>query len=376
MHIPFNDLKAQHAALAKDLEAAALRVLRAGWYILGPEVSAFEAEFAAWLGLPAAAPAVGVNSGTDALLLALLACDIGPGAEVITVAHTAVATVTAIVNSGAQPVLVDIEADTFTLDPARLAAALTPATRAIIPVHLYGQPADLAPILTFARQHNLRVIEDCAQAHGARYQDRPVGVWGDLACFSFYPTKNLGAAGDGGMVVTRNADLAERVRLLRQYGWRERYISDVPGLNSRLDELQAALLRVKLRHLDDWNHRRRMLAARYDELLADACVTTPTVAPGNKHVYHLYVVRSQQRDALQAHLAAHGIATAIQYPVPIHKQPAYRHLAPPPSQQEVNRLIETERAAAEVLSLPLYPQLPIEHLDRVAAAIAQFTASS
>ena len=292
MHIPFNDLKAQHAALAKDLEAAALRVLRAGWYILGPEVSAFEAEFAAWLGLPAAAHAVGVNSGTDALLLALLACDIGPGAEVITVAHTAVATVTAIVNSGAQPVLVDIEADTFTLDPARLAAALTPATRAIIPVHLYGQPADLAPILTFARQHNLRVIEDCAQAHGARYQDRPVGVWGDLACFSFYPTKNLGAAGDGGMVVSRDAALAARVRSLREYGWQPgaRYISQEHGLNSRLDELQAALLRVKLPHLDAWNTRRQALAARYDRLLAGSGIATPRTGPGRSHVYHTDII--------------------------------------------------------------------------------------
>ena len=288
------------------------------------------------------------------------------------------ATVAAVELAGARPVFADIRPDTFTLDPDSVAAAIGPRTRAIVPVHLYGQAADLDALSALARRHGTWLIEDCAQAHGARLRhtselDRPVGTVGDLACFSFYPTKNLGAAGDGGMVVTRNAELAERVRLLRQYGWRERYISDVPGLNSRLDELQAALLRVKLRHLDDWNQRRRMLAARYDELLAGTCVTTPTVAPGNEHVYHLYVVRSQQRNSLQAHLAAHGIATAIHYPVPVHLQPAYRHLAPAPTHAEADRLIETERAAAEVLSLPLYPQLPIEHLDRVAAAIAQFT---
>ena len=371
MHIPFNDLKAQHAALAKDLEAAALRVLRAGWYILGPEVSAFEAEFAAWLGLPAAANAVGVNSGTDALLLALLACDIGPGAEVITVTHTAVATVTAIVNSGAQPVLVDIEADTFTLDPARLAAALTPATRAIIPVHLYGQPADLAPILTFARQHNLRVIEDCAQAHGARYQDRPVGVWGDLACFSFYPTKNLGAAGDGGMVVSTDAALAARVRSLREYGWQPgaRYISQEHGLNSRLDELQAALLRVKLPHLDAWNTRRQALAARYDRLLAGSGIVTPRTGPGRSHVYHLYVIRHARRHDLQEALKAVGIGTLIHYPAPIHLQPAYPHLA------AAGALPVSEQIAQEIFSLPLYPEMTDAQVDEVAAAVRHAVAS-
>ncbi len=376
--IPIADLKAAHAELQTELEAAALDVLRSGWYILGPQVRAFEEEFATWLGLPAGS-AVGVASGTDALLLALRACDLTSGDEVIVPSHTAVATVAAVELAGARPVFADIRPDTFTLDPDSVAAAIGPRTRAIVPVHLYGQAADLDALSTLAQRHGAWLIEDCAQAHGARFLqsseiDRPVGTIGDLACFSFYPTKNLGAAGDGGMVVTRNAQLAERVRLLRQYGWRERYVSDIAGLNSRLDELQAALLRVKLRHLDNWNLRRRLLAARYDELLAGTPVTTPPVAPGNEHVYHLYVVRSQQRDALQAHLAARGIATAIHYPVPVHKQPAYRHFAPAPSHQGVNRLIETERAAAEVLSLPIYPQLPIEHLDRVAAAIARFTA--
>ena len=375
--IPIIDLKAAHAELQTELEAAALEVLRSGWYILGPQVRAFEEEFAAWLGLPAGS-AVGVASGTYALLLALRACDLAPGDEVIVPSHTAVATAAAVELAGARPVFADIRPDTFALDPDSVAAAIGPRTRAIVPVHLYGQAADLDALDSLAKRHGAWLIEDCAQAHGARFLqsseiDRPVGTIGDLACFSFYPTKNLGAAGDGGMVVTRNAQLAERVRLLRQYGWRERYVSDIAGLNSRLDELQAALLRVKLRHLDNWNLRRRLLAARYDELLAGTPVTTPPVAPGNEHVYHLYVVRSQQRDALQAHLAARGIATAIHYPVPIHKQPAYRHLAPPPTHKQANRLIETERAAAEVLSLPLYPQLPIEHLDHIAAAIAQFT---
>ena len=366
MRIPFNDLKAQHKALAADLEAAAVRVLRSGWYILGPEVAAFETEFAAWLGLSGPSHAVGVNSGTDALHLALLACGCGPGDEVITVAHTAVATVAAIVACGARPVLVDIEADTYTLDPARLAAALTPATRAIIPVHLYGQAADLAPILAFARQHNLQVIEDCAQAHGARYQDRPVGTWGDLACFSFYPTKNLGAAGDGGMVVSADASLAGRVRSLREYGWRAdtRYISQEHGLNSRLDELQAALLRVKLPHVQAWNARRQALAARYDRLLAGSGIVTPHQRPGASHVYHLYVIRHPRRDELREALSASGVGTLIHYPTPIHLQPAYRHLAAP------GALPVTEQIAQEILSLPLYPEMTDAQVDEAAARLS------
>jgi len=365
MGIPFNDLKAQHATLAADLEAAALRVLRSGWYILGPEVAAFEAEFAAWLGLPGPSHAVGVNSGTDALHLALLACGCGPGDEVITVAHTAVATVAAIVACGARPVLVDIEADTFTLDPARLAAALTPRTKAIIPVHLYGQAADLAPILAFARRHNLQVIEDCAQAAGARYQDRPAGTWGDLGCFSFYPTKNLGAAGDGGMVVSADASLAGRVRSLREYGWRAgaRYISQEHGLNSRLDELQAALLRVKLPHVQAWNERRQALAARYDRQLADSNVVTPHQRPSASHVYHLYVIRHPRRDDLRAALQSADIGALIHYPVPIHLQPAYRRLAAP------GALPITEQVAQEILSLPLYPEMTDAQVDAVAAAV-------
>ncbi|WP_423224560.1 DegT/DnrJ/EryC1/StrS family aminotransferase [Candidatus Amarolinea aalborgensis] len=371
MGIPFNDLKAQHAALAADVEAAALRVLRSGWYILGPEVAAFEAEFAAWLGLPGPSLAVGVNSGTDALHLALLACGCGPGDEVITVAHTAVATVAAIVACGARPVLVDIKADTYTLDPARLAAALTPATKAIIPVHLYGQAADLAPILAFARQHNLQVIEDCAQAAGARYQNRPVGTWGDLACFSFYPTKNLGAAGDGGMVVSAQESLAGRVRSVREYGWRAgaRYISQEHGLNSRLDELQAALLRVKLPHVQAWNERRQALAARYDRLLVGSGILTPHRRPGASHVYHLYVIRHPRRDELQEALKASGVGALIHYPAPVHLQPAYRRLAAP------GALPVTEQVAQEILSLPLYPEMTDAQVDEAAAAVRRAAAS-
>jgi dTDP-4-amino-4,6-dideoxygalactose transaminase len=361
--IPFIDLKAAYVELQDQLDSAALEVLGSGWYVLGPQVRAFEEEFAAWLGAP---DAVGVASGTDALLLALRACQVGSGDEVIVPSHTAVATVAAVELAGARPVFADIRADTFTLDANAVAVALTPRTRAIVAVHLYGQAADLDALSALAMRHGLALVEDCAQAHGARYQNRLVGTVGDIAAFSFYPTKNLGAAGDGGLVASRRPELLERVRSLRQYGWRERYVSDEPGYNSRLDELQAALLRVKLRQLDAWNRQRQALAARYDELLAGLAVATPFVAPGNQHVYHLYVVRSPQRDALQAHLAERGIGSAIHYPVPVHLQPAYRHLAPAGS------LPVTERAAAEILSLPMYPQLPEEHVEQVARSIRGF----
>jgi len=362
MQISFVDLQAAYLEQQEELDRATLEVLRSGWYVLGPQVRAFEEEFAAWLGLPDAA---GVASGTDALLLALLACGIGPGDQVITTSHTAVATVAAVELTGARPVLADIRPDTFTLDPDAVEAAITPATRAIIAVHLYGQMADLDALAALARRHGLLLVEDCAQAHGAASRGRRAGTVGDIAAFSFYPTKNLGAAGDGGLVASGRPELIERVRSLRQYGWRQRYISAEPGLNSRLDELQAALLRVKLRRLEAWNRQRQTLAAAYDALLAGSGVTTPAVAPDNQHVYHLYVVRSQQRDALQAHLARCGVATAIHYPVPVHQQPAYRHLAPP------GGLPATERAAAEILSLPIYPQMPVGHVEYVARCIGE-----
>lgn len=361
--IPMIDLQAAHAELGDELERAALSVLRSGWYILGDHVERFEQEFSSWLGLPPAA-AVGVGSGTDALHLALRACAVGAGDEVIVPSHTAVATIAAVELAGARPVFVDIQPETYTVDPVQVAAAITARTKAVIPVHLYGQAADMEAILEIAGQAGIWVIEDCAQAHGARHKGSVTGTMGDLGCFSFYPTKNLAAAGDGGMVVSRHRQLAERVRFLRQYGWHTRYVSDLPGLNSRLDELQAALLQVKLGHLDGWNRRRQTLANLYDELLSGTGVVTPHVMHGNEHVYHLYVVRTQRRDALRSQLAACGIASAVHYPVPVHRQPAYRHLAPPPG-----ALIETELAAVEILSLPLYPQMSTEQVEQVAACI-------
>ena len=362
--IPPFDLKRQVAALKPEVDAAIAGVLSRGTFILGAEVAAFEEEFAAYCGV---SHAIGVGSGTEALHLALRACDIGPGDEVITVAHTAVATVAAIELAGARPVLVDIEARRATLDPARLEAAITPRTRAVIPVHLYGCPAELGPILEIARRHHLRLIEDCAQAHGAAHQGRRVGSWGDLAAFSFYPTKNLGAYGDGGAVVTDDPALAERLRLLREYGWAERYVSHLKGLNSRLDELQATILRVKLRRLDAWNARRRALAQQYTTLLRDSGLQLPLDLPDGEHVYHLYVIRTPQREALRAFLHARDIGTLIHYPAPVHLQPAYADLGYGPGS-----LPETEAAAAQVLSLPLYPELREDEVAAVCAAIMDF----
>jgi dTDP-4-amino-4,6-dideoxygalactose transaminase len=357
--------KAQYLAHREEIDAAIRAALESGRYILGEEVIAFETEFAAYLGV---AHAVGCGSGTEALRLALGALGIGPGDEVITVAHTAVATVAAIELAGATPVLVDIDPVHYTLDPARLEAAITPRTKAILPVHLYGQPADLAAILAVARRHGLRVIEDCAQAHGACWDGRRVGVFGDAACFSFYPTKNLGALGDGGMVVTNDETIANDVRLLREYGWAERYISHRVGWNSRLDELQAAILRVKLRHLDRDNARRRAIADRYDHELRDLGITLPARRAGSTHVFHLYVIRHPQRDRLLDFCRRQGIAPGVHYPVPVHLQPAYRdRLA------GAGCLPETERAAREVLSLPLYPELEDEAVTRVIATIRAFS---
>ena len=362
--IPLVDLKAAYRRLQAEIDAAVARVLAGGWYILGPEVAAFEAEFAAYLGL---ADAVGVASGTDALMLALRALGVGPGDEVITVAHTAVATVAAIELAGATPRFVDIDPITYTLDPAQLAAAVTPRTRAIVPVHLYGAPADMDAVLSVARAHGLLVVEDCAQAHGARTQGRMAGTLGDAAAFSFYPTKNLGALGDGGAVATNRPEVAERLRLLRQYGWRERYVSDVAGTNSRLDELQAAILRVRLGHLEAENAARRRLAARYDAALAGLPIALPPARPDDCAVYHLYVIRTAARDALAEHLRARGIGTGVHYPVPVHRQPAYAHLGYGPGS-----LPATEAAAAGVLSLPMYPDLPEVAVAVVAAAMQEF----
>lgn len=354
---------AQYLAHKAEIDAAIGHVLESGWYVLGRETEAFEKEFATFVGV---AHGVGVGSGTEALHLALKTLGIGAGDEVITVSHTAVATVAAIELAGATAVLADVEDAYGTLDPAAIGRLVTPRTRAIVPVHIYGQAADLDPILETARKHGLAVIEDCAQAHGATYRGRPVGSFGVLSCFSFYPTKNLGAIGDGGMVVTNDAALARQARLLREYGWAERYISHIPGWNTRLDELQAAVLRVKLRYLKDDNAARRRIAAAYDAAFADGSLKLPGTRVGSTHVYHLYVVRSGERDALQAYLQQAGIAAGIHYPVPVHLQPAYR--------SRLGALLPvTERLADEVLSLPIYPELGDADIATVIAAVRDFS---
>jgi len=368
IEVPQTDPKAGYLAHQADIDSAIQRVLNSGWYILGREVESFEQEFAAYIGVH---HAVGVASGTDALELSLRACGVGPGDLVFTVSHTAVATVAAIDLAGATPVLVDIDPVTYTMDPNCLEDALahppdgTP--KAVIPVHLYGHPADMPSILKLAKRHGLYMIEDCAQSHGATLDGRMTGAWGDIAAFSFYPTKNLGALGDGGMVVTDNPALAERVRLLQQYGWRERYISDIPGGNSRLDELQAAILRVKLRGLDKGNMRRQSLAQTYNALLADVGLTLPEVRSGVTHVYHQYVVRLPQRDALRTYLRQAGIGTLIHYPAPVHLQPAYQGRLP-----IVAPLPWTEQVAKQVLSLPIFPQLSDDQARRVGECIVRF----
>jgi len=359
--------KANYLAHKDEINAAIARVLDSGWYILGQEVTTFQNEFAAYIGVRFA---IGVGSGTEALHLALRACGIGKGDEVITVSHTAVATVAAIELCGAAPVLVDIDLNTYTIDPNQIESAITQQTKAIIPVHLYGQPADMESIMRVAHRHELRVIEDCAQSHGAVYKGRKTGAWGDIAAFSFYPTKNLGALGDAGVIVTDSAELAERARLLRQYGWRQRYISDLPGLNSRLDELQAAILRVKLRYLDEENRRRQALKKIYEETLSATSLMLPACVPEASHVYHQYVARSEHRDSLRELLRERGIGTQVHYPVPIHRQPAYQGRL-----RCAGSMVNTEKVAKEVLSLPMYPELTSEQVRQVADAIMSWDRS-
>jgi dTDP-4-amino-4,6-dideoxygalactose transaminase len=359
--IPQTNPKANYLAHKAEIDAAIQRVLDSGWYILGREVEAFEREFSAYIGIK---HAIGVGNGTDALELALRACGVGSDDFVFTVSHTAVATVAAIELTGATPVLVDIDPITYTLNPNCLETALThlpPGTpKAIIPVHLYGQPADMPAILELAHRYGLYVIEDCAQSHGASLLGRKTGAWGDMAAFSFYPTKNLGALGDGGMVVTNDSARADRVRLLQQYGWRERYKSEIPGMNSRLDELQAAVLGVKLQYLDAENEIRRNLAQTYTTLLAETGVSLPEVRPNAIHVFHQYAVCLPQRDGLRAYLKQAGIGTLVHYPLPIHLQPAYRDRL-----GHQDTLPVTEKITSEILSLPIFPQLSSEQIGRV-----------
>jgi len=356
--IPLVDLKAQYAAIRPAVAAAMQRVLDDTCFILGPPLEAFERAFADFCG---ARHCVGVASGTDALNLILRGLDIGPGDEVILPAFTFIATALGVTLAGATPVLADVRREDGLLDPDRVEAAITPRTRAILPVHLYGRCADMDAIRALADRHHLKVVEDAAQAHGARYRGRPAGSLGDAAAFSFYPGKNLGAYGDGGAVTTNDDDLAERLRLLRNWGSRKKYHHEEPGLNSRLDTLQAAVLHVKLGYLPDWNERRRLLAGTYDRLLEGrADLRWPMDRPGDQPVYHLYVVRTATRDQTVSQLVARGIQAGIHYPFPIHQLAAYRCLAAGGS-----ALRESEAWAAECLSLPLYPELTHDQLSRV-----------
>jgi dTDP-4-amino-4,6-dideoxygalactose transaminase len=366
--VPQADPGAGYRAQKAEIDAAVARALSSGWYILGKEGEAFEREFAAWLGLPRA---VGCANGTDALALALRGLGIGPGCAVATVSHTAVATVAAIEMVGATPVLIDIDPETYTMDAEELASVLDdpppglPPIRAVIPVHIYGQPCDMDPMLAAAKRHGVAVIEDCSQAHGATLDGRVVGTMGDVACFSLYPTKNLGALGDGGVLATPDAQLADRIGAIRQYGWKERYISDSVGVNSRLDEVQAAILRVKLTALDAGNARRQAIAAAYDEALSGSRFAPPQRRPGAGHVFHQYVLRVPDRAAVMARLRAEGVATAIHYPQPVHLQPAYRGRTP----LGPAGCAETARAAGEVMSLPMFPELTDAQVERVCGSL-------
>ena len=362
--IPVLDLKAQYAAIEQEIDGAIKGVLLSTEFILGPAVRDLEQRVAAYC---ECRYGVGVASGTDALRLTLTALGIGPGDEVITTPFTFIATANTISHCGARPVFVDIDPRTYNIDPAKIEGAITQRTRAIVPVHLYGQPADMDPIMRLAEKHRLYVIEDAAQAIGARYKGRRVGSIGHAGCLSFYPTKNLGAYGDGGMVVTNDAALAEKIDILRRQGGKKKYHAEVLGFNSRLDTLQAAILRVKLNYLDAWNEARRRVAQRYNELLAGLPVTTPYESSDVYHVYHQYTIRAPQRNALAAYLKERGIGTMVYYPVPLHLQGLYASLG-----YKEGDLPESEAASREVLSLPMYPEITEEQQRMVTEAIRGF----
>ncbi len=359
--ILLHDIAAQHAELRPEIDAAVARVLDTSQFILGPEVAAFEQEFAAYC---QAAHGIGVNSGTSALHLALLAAGIGPGDEVITVPYTFFATVAAIGYAGATPVFVDIDPRTFNIDPTQIESRITSKTRAILPVHLYGQPADMDPIIEIARRRNLVVIEDAAQAHGAEYKGRRVGAIGDIGCFSFYPTKNLGATGEGGMVVTNAPEHARRLRLLRDLGQEQKYRPVIKGYNYRLPGMTAAILRVKLRKLEEWTEARRDVAREYDRLLAGSDLKLPQVLPDVRHVYHLFAVRTPERDRVQAEMNAAGIQTAVHYPSPIHMLPAYVDPRYKPGDFPVS-----EECARTTLCIPVHAHLRRDEIEQVAMAL-------
>jgi dTDP-4-amino-4,6-dideoxygalactose transaminase len=367
--IPFVDLKAQYHSIKEEIDSAIAGVLESSQFVLGKEVAAFEEEFALYCG---GGQAIGVNSGTSALHLALLAAGIGPGDEVITTPFTFVATVAAIGYAGATPVYADIDAASYNIDPAKIEAAITSKTKAIMPVHLYGQPAEMDPILEIARRRGLLVIEDAAQAHGAEYHGRRAGSLADLACFSFYPGKNLGAYGEGGAVVTSNPEYAKTIRLLRSWGESRRYYHDLRGFNYRLEGMQGAILRVKLRHLESWTEARRAHASVYHQLLAESGVVAPAEKPYARHVFHVYAVRSPHRDAMVEGLNAAGVQTGIHYPIPVHLQRAYRD----PRYKEGDFPI-AERVAREVFSLPMFPELQRSQIETVCQAVrAQVTTAA
>lgn len=368
--IPFLDLS-QKSTLSKQIEKTIFKVFKRGRFVLGEEVEKFEEEFARYLEVSFA---IGVGSGTEALHLALLALGVKGGDEVIAVSHTAGATIAAILASGARPVFVDINLQSFTINPNLIKNAITARTRVILPVHLYGQAADMEPILSLARKKNIRIIEDASQAHGALYKGKKAGSIGDFGCFSFYPTKNLGGYGDGGMVVTNNPKLAKKIRALRNYGWGKRDYAITQGFNSRLDELQAALLRIKLPYLDSWNKKRRQRAALYNKFLKETNLILPKKMEYAKHVYHLYVVRSKNRKKLVEHLKNKGVGTMIHYKTPAHLQPAYSKTS---SAYKIfgngrSSLPQTELAASEILSLPLYPNLSLQDIRTISKLIKDY----
>jgi dTDP-4-amino-4,6-dideoxygalactose transaminase len=363
--IPFLDLGATYRELKSDIDAAVARVLESGWYILGPEVEAFEAEWAAYCEVD---HAVGLANGLDALVLALRALGVGPGDEVIVPSNTFIATWLAASAVGATPVPVEPDPLTHNINPALIEAAITPRTKVLMPVHLYGQPADLDPILDIARRHGLKVVEDAAQAHGARYKGKRIGAHGDVACWSFYPGKNLGALGDGGAITTNDPELAQRIALLRNYGSRQRYVNEEAGVNSRLDPIQAAVLRAKLPYLDEWTDRRRAIAAAYTAKLAGTPLVLPHVPEWAEPVWHLYVVRTQSREAMVKALSADGIGTLIHYPIPPHMQAAYADMGFAPGDLPL-----AQQLAQEVLSLPMGPQLTMAESEAVITGVMKAT---
>jgi dTDP-4-amino-4,6-dideoxygalactose transaminase len=367
IQVPYLDLKTQYQSIKPEIDAAIARVLESSQFVLGAEVSTFEQEFAAYCG---AKDSIALNSGTSALHLALLAAGVGAGDEVITVPFTFVASVAAIIYAGARPVLIDIDPRPFTMDTTAIESAITSRTKAILPVHLYGHPCDMDPIMEVARRHELVVIEDAAQAHGARYKGQPVGTIGDIGCFSFYPTKNLGAYGEGGAVTTNNAEYAKKIRSLRDWGQDRKYHHAVRGYNYRMEGFQGAILRVKLRHIEKWTERRRAIAKNYDQLLADCGLKLPAEMPWARHVYHAYTLRAEGRDGLQKALLAEGIQTAIHYAIPVHLQPAYSDLG-----YGEGSLPHSETVAQQVLSLPMYPELPEQAIRQIVSSVRLATVS-